>query len=174
MASSPRGGIHTEGLHDTLIEQDDASPELGVGIGLSRFTFEGKMPILKNFEDARSFTNSVVLCAFTTAATGPRYNFGEIREVVNAVTGYQIDRDEMLLIGERNYNLCRLFSVQQGVSPADDDLPRRFKEETLPFADREEQIPQDTLDQQMKEYFRLRGWDEKGVPTKEHLKKLGL
>jgi len=173
-ATSPRGGIHTEGMHDTLIEKDDVAPELGVGIGLSRFTFEGKIPVLKNFEEARSFVNSVVLCAFTTAQTGPGYNLGEVREVVNAVTGYQIDRDEMLLIGERNYNLCRLFSVQQGVTPSDDDLPRRFKEETLPFADREEQIPQDTLDQTMQEYFRARGWDENGVPTKEHLKKLGI
>ena len=80
----------------------------------------------------------------------------------------------MLLIGERNYNLCRLFSVQQGLTPADDDLPHRFKEETLPFADREEQIPQDTLDQPMQEYFRVRGWDENGVPTEEHLNKLGI
>ena len=82
--------------------------------------------------------------------------------------------DEMLKIGERNYNLGRLFSIRQGLTSIDDDLPTSFKEEALPFGDHEEKIPQDTLESMITEYYAARGWDENGIPTDKLLKELGI
>jgi aldehyde:ferredoxin oxidoreductase len=175
-ATSYRGCTHLEGLHDTSIEKDNAAVELGVMKGISRFSSEGKAEIVKNFNDAISFVNSLILCFFVvnTFRGFVEQNFAEIREVLNAVTGYDIDREEMLKTGERNYNLGRLFSIRQGWARADDDLPPRFKEETLPFEDRKEKIPQETLDRMIAEYYKVRGWDDNGVPTPELLKELGI
>jgi aldehyde:ferredoxin oxidoreductase len=175
-ATSYRGCTHLEGLHDTSIEKDNAAVELGVIKGISRFTTEGKAKIVKSFNDAVSFVNSLVLCFFVvnTFRGFVEQNFAEIREVLNAVTGYEIDKDEMLEIGERNYNLGRLFSIRQGLKRADDDLPPRFKEERLPFEGRKEKIPQETLDRMIAEFYKVRGWDENGVPTSKLLKELGI
>ncbi len=175
-ATSYRGCTHLEGLHDTSIEKDNAAAELGVIKGISRFATEGKAKIVKNFNDVVSFVNSLVLCFFVvnTFRGFAEQNFAEIREVLNAVTGYEIDRDEMLKIGERNYNLGRLFSIRQGLTRADDDLPSRFKEETLSFKDHKERIPQETLDHMIAEFYKVRGWDENGIPTPKLLKELGV
>ena len=175
-ATSYRGCTHLEGIHDTTLEKDNASVELGIVKAISRFATEGKAEIIKNYNDARSFTNSLVLCIFVvnTFRGFVEENFAEIRGILNAVTGYEVDRDEMLKIGERNYNLGRLFSIRQGLARADDDLAPRFKEEALPFEDRKEKIPQKTLDRMIAQFYKVRGWDENGVPTPRLLKELGI
>lgn len=176
-ATSYRGCTHLEGVHDTAIEKDNAAVELGVMKPISRFsTSKRKVDIVRNYNNARSFINSLVLCVFVvnTFRGFVEENWVEIRDVVNAVTGYEIDRDTMLKIGERNYNLGRLFSLKQGLTRSDDDLPPRFKNEALPFGDREEKIPQDVLDQMIADYYEVRGWDENGIPTPEKLKELGI
>lgn len=176
-ATSYRGCTHLEGLHDTAIEKDNAAVELGVMKTISRFsTSKRKVEFVRNYNNARSFINSLVLCHFVvnTFRGYVEENWIEIRNILNAVTGYEIERDKMLKIGERNYNLGRLFSIKQGLTRDDDDLPPRFKNEALPFGDQEEKIPQEVLDQMIADYYELRGWDENGIPTPEKLKELGI
>ncbi|MFQ5818978.1 MAG: aldehyde ferredoxin oxidoreductase family protein [Candidatus Heimdallarchaeota archaeon] len=176
-ATSYRGCTHLEGLHDTAIEKDNAAVELGVMKTISRFsTSKRKVEFVLNYNNARSFINSLVLCHFVvnTFRGYVEENWIEIRDILDAVTGYEIDRDKMLKIGERNYNLGRLFSIKQGLTRDDDDLPPRFKNEALPFGDQEEKIPQEVLDQMIADYYELRGWDENGIPTPEKLKELGI
>lgn len=176
-ATSYRGCTHLEGVHDTSLEKDNAAVELGVVKPLNRFTTDmTKVIAVKNFNDSRSFVNSLILCIFVvnTYRGFVEQNWVEIRNVLNAVTGYAIDRDEMLKIGERNYNLGRLFGIKYGLTRADDDLPPRFKNEELPIADQDTKLSQETLDQMIADYYTVRGWDENGVPTPERLKELGI
>ncbi len=173
-AVTPRGANHMEGLHDTMVEKDNASPELGAVEGLSRFAIEGKPTLVKNFEDARSFTNSLILCAFDVISTGKSYNLPELRGMTAAAMGMDIDAKEMLAIGARATTLARLFSARMGMTPDLDDLPPRFKKEALKFGEREEAVTEDELRAMMAEYFELRGWDEAGVPTSRTLSDLGI
>ncbi len=176
-ATAYRGCTHLEGLHDTAIEKDNAAVELGVVKTISRFsTSKRKVEIVQNYNNARSFINSLVLCHFVvnTFRGFVEENWVEIRDVLNAVTGYKINRDTMLKIGERNYNLGRLFTIKQGLTRDDDDLPPRFKNEALLFGDQEEKIPQEVLDQMIANFYELRGWNENGIPTPEKLKELGI
>jgi aldehyde:ferredoxin oxidoreductase len=73
-------------------------------------------------------------------------------------------------VGERIWNLERLYNVREGFSKADDTLPERFFDESVNgrVIDREEFL--NTL----AEYYRMRGWDENGVPTESTLKRLGV
>jgi len=172
-AVSPRGATHLEGMHDTMIEGDSPTPELGVTRGMDRFALRGKAPLVKLYEDLRSFTNSLVLCAFVTRETGPNYNFPKIRELLRYATGMELTPEGMLLIGERNFNLLRLYSGLVGYRREHDRLPRRFHEPLPRGKSANRPIPEREFQEEIDEYYRLRGWGEKG-PTPEKLGELGL
>ena len=85
--------------------------------------------------------------------------------------------------GERIVNLERLYNVRMGLSRADDHLPSRFTAEPLEiyaFArDGATGKPVHIgrlrdFDGMLDHYYRLRGWDENGVPTPETLRRLEL
>ena len=83
--------------------------------------------------------------------------------------------DEIMLIGERIWNLGRLFNLREGVEP--DNLPRRLyvPEEAFkdgPAAGRS--IGEQGLKDGIQEYYGLRGWDENGVPTEAKLAEVGV
>lgn len=172
-ATSPRGATHLEGMHDTMLEIESPTPELGVTEKLDRFSWEGKPRVAKIYEDLRSFTNSLVLCVFIPSMTGPGYNYPQIREILNALTGLEVDAEEMLRIGERNFNLLKILAARAGYTRRDDDLPRRLKRPLPRGASAGRPIPNDILQGMIDEYYRLRGWDELG-PTPAKLEELGL
>ncbi|NLU51134.1 MAG: aldehyde ferredoxin oxidoreductase family protein [Syntrophomonadaceae bacterium] len=92
-------------------------------------------------------------------------------EAVNLVTGLKMTSGNFLQIGERCYNLERLFNMREGLTGKDDDLPAR-----LTGIPSDPQNPDTVV--KVKEmlplYYRTRGWDKEGVPTEEKLKQLGL
>jgi len=75
-------------------------------------------------------------------------------------------------IGERIFTLKRLFNVRAGVTKADDTLPERIA--TLDRNDRHRAVPRQAFEQMRDDYYRLRGWDEEGQPTRARLESLGL
>jgi aldehyde:ferredoxin oxidoreductase len=82
---------------------------------------------------------------------------------------------EIMLIGERIWNLGRLFNVREGVEP--DALPVKLyaPEYALtagPSAGRA--IGGEALREALQEYYRLRGWDEAGVPGEAKLAEVGV
>ncbi|MBW1703377.1 MAG: aldehyde ferredoxin oxidoreductase C-terminal domain-containing protein [Deltaproteobacteria bacterium] len=87
---------------------------------------------------------------------------------LNVTTGMSYTEDDLSLIGERIWNLERLFNLKAGLSGKDDSLPKRITEEPRV----NNQVVH--LDRMLPEYYRLRGWDEKGIPTLGKLEQLGL
>lgn len=172
-AVSPRGATHLEGMHDTMIEGDAPTPELGVTRGMDRFALKGKAPLVKLYEDLSSFTNSLVLCAFVTRETGPNYNFPLIRRLLRHATGVELTPQGMLEIGERNFNLLRLYSGLVGYRREHDRLPKRLHEPLPRGKSAERPIPEPEFQAEIDEYYRLRGWDDNG-PSPEKLHALGL
>ncbi|MHA2277397.1 MAG: aldehyde ferredoxin oxidoreductase C-terminal domain-containing protein, partial [Candidatus Kariarchaeaceae archaeon] len=174
-AVSTRGGSHMEGFHDTIITRDNSSPKLGAVIGIQKTDHIGKAPLVATFENARSFTNSLIMCAFDVAMTGKNYNLDYLNEITQAATGYQIDHETMLETGARIYNMLRMVAVREGCTANDDDLPDRFKHEALHYGDDgENMISQDKLDHMLNEYYQTRGWDNQGKPTDTLINKLSL
>jgi aldehyde:ferredoxin oxidoreductase len=171
-ATSPRGATHLEGIHDTMLEIEYPTPELGIR-KMDRFQTKGKPKVAKIYEDLRSFTNSCILCVFVTSMTGKSYNYPQIREMINSACGLEIDVEEMLRIGERNYNLLKILAVREGYTRKDDDLPKRLKEALPKGASAGRPIPDKVLQQMIDEYYNLRGWDEYG-PTDQKLRELDL
>ena len=82
------------------------------------------------------------------------------------------DRDYTVKIGERTWNLERLWNLKAGLSAADDTLPERLLKEPHRSGPAKGVVVH--LDQMLPVYYRARGWNEQGVPTAEKLLELGL
>ena len=162
-ATSNRGGCHVRGYM--------ISPEiLGVPVKLDPHDVsEEKAKWVKIFQDLTAVIDSAGLCLFTSFALGA----DDYAEMLNAATGFDYTTDEWLKAGERVWNIERIFNLKAGLVPEKDDtLPKRFLEEPMPEGPNKGHVVK--LHEILPKYYKLRGWDEKGYPTEEKLKELGL
>jgi len=86
-------------------------------------------------------------------------------------TGMKMNMGKFLQIGDRGYNLERLIDVKLGVSAKDDTLPARLTDELQIATNPDSKVPLELL---KKKYYKIRGWDENGIPTDKLLKKLKI
>jgi aldehyde:ferredoxin oxidoreductase len=89
------------------------------------------------------------------------------------LTGWEIDSEELLQIGERVINLERLFNLRHGSTVEDDRLPDKFLEEAADEGPGKGKKVEG-LEAMVKAFYHTMGWDESGVPSDEKLKSLGL
>jgi aldehyde:ferredoxin oxidoreductase len=98
-----------------------------------------------------------------------------IEEVIRLVTGWDMDMDEVMKIGERVYNLERLINVTRGVDRSADIPPYRVLHEPISEGpSKGRYCPEETFQQLLDEYYQIRGWDSQGKPTSEKLAELRL
>jgi aldehyde:ferredoxin oxidoreductase len=86
------------------------------------------------------------------------------------VTGKSVSMGELNQIGERIYNLERLYNIREGVTGVEDKLPRRLTHEST-FPDIETGVP---LEPMLAAYYGIRGWDVRGVPTAKTINRLQI
>jgi len=158
-ATSNRGGCHTRAY---LV-----APEiLRKPKAIDPYTLAGKAGHTKIFQDRFAAVDSLVVCKFAFFGAGEE----EYANILSAVTGENYTSEDLMLVGERIWNVERLYNVREGFCKGDDILPERFFEEKVNerVIDKEEFL--NTLD----EYYRMRGWDDEGVPKGGKLKRLGI
>ncbi|MDA0352830.1 MAG: aldehyde ferredoxin oxidoreductase family protein [Chloroflexi bacterium] len=114
--------------------------------------------------DRNGLRNAVGICSFLA------YDNDQTMEILKAVTGWDIDAEEMKTIAHRGHTLARLFNNRQGFTRADDVLPVRFQED-LPM---HEGLSPEFQDGLVMKYYDFQGWDENGVPTPAGMAALGL
>ncbi|MDX9917230.1 MAG: aldehyde ferredoxin oxidoreductase family protein [Gudongella sp.] len=160
-ATSNRGGCHVRGY--------TISPEiLGLPEQIDRFEIAGKPTWVKVFQDLTAAIDSLGVCLFTSFALGA----DDYADMINAIVGTEYTGADILALGERVYNLERMFNMQSGLTPKDDTLPKRLLEEGIPAGPSKGHVSR--LGEMLPEYYALRGWGEDGYPTKEKLEELGL
>ena len=160
-ATSNRGGCHVRAY---LI-----SPEiLALPEKLDKFSLENKPVWVRIFQDLTASIDSLGLCLFTSFAV----NAEEYAKLYSLVTGIEMTQEDILMAGDRIWNLERMFNYASGLTQADDVLPKRLLND--PIADGPAKGHVHELDKLLPEYYQLRGWDENGYPKKETLQKLGL
>ena len=96
-------------------------------------------------------------------------------EALRLATGFTMYTGNFLRLGEKSYNLERLFNLREGLTARDDSLPDRLTKEPQKTLDGTSNplyvVP---LEKMIKKYYKVRGWDERGIPRKQTLKKLGI
>jgi aldehyde:ferredoxin oxidoreductase len=93
--------------------------------------------------------------------------------LIRAVTGREFTEQEFLRLGERIYNIERLFNLREGLKPSEDNLPKRYISE--PIVDGVAEGSVNRLDEMLGEYYTIREWDQiTGYPSDRKLEELGL
>ncbi|MFX1262879.1 MAG: aldehyde ferredoxin oxidoreductase family protein, partial [Promethearchaeota archaeon] len=159
-ATSNRGGCH---LRSYLI-----GPEiLGSPVRVDRDSPRGKADLVILYQNLSAVMDSMILCRFTNFA----WTVDDYAEFLAAGTGLPVSGRDILEIGERIYNLERMFNNREGLTTKDDQLPPRFFS-PLPEGNSRDRVVH--LDTMLTEYYSLRGWDKEGRPTKDRIKKLKM
>jgi aldehyde:ferredoxin oxidoreductase len=168
-ATSNKGASHMEG--DVAYEE-----VFGVPVKADPLSTDGKAELVKRFQDAFALIDSGGVCVFFAV----RYVFTremmiwpvQLARLLNLTTGAGYSPEEALQAAERVYNLERLFLIKAGSGPEFDTLSPRLLNEPLPEGPAKGRVVD--LDKMLPEYYKVRGWDEKGYPTKAKLTELGL
>ena len=90
----------------------------------------------------------------------------------NRIKPSRTGQEDFMKTGDRIWNLERLWNLKAGLTKADDTLPDRVLKEPIQTGPSKGDISH--LDVMMPEYYKLRGWDEDGVPTEVKLRSLAL
>ncbi len=187
-ATANRGGCH---LSTTL-----CAVEAFLGLA-DPYSEKGKPFMVKFFENCFSAVNSLHICQFTSYAVfleplivkiSPlpvlRFFMNNLTpaalammdislwpDLWSSVTGIPMNSSQFMKAGERIHVLERFMNTREGISREDDTLPPRFLNEG-----RENDPSGRTLnlENMLDKYYKIRGFDERGIPTDRLLKKLGI
>jgi aldehyde:ferredoxin oxidoreductase len=160
-ATSNRGACH-------LRSYTVASEVLGIPVKTDPLTTEGKPALVKAFQDATAVFDSSGLCIFTSFA----WTLADIQPQIQAACEGDWSMEKCNLLGERIWNMEKLFNLQAGLSKKDDDLPPRLKTEPAKTGPAKGLV--NGIDKMLPEYYQIRGWDAEGVPTADTRVRLGL
>jgi aldehyde:ferredoxin oxidoreductase len=166
-ATSNSGGTHLNAY--TVIQEVLSLPHF-----VDPLSSEGKAELVRNMQDILAVIDSAEWCKFTTMAS-----FSTLKceveiyaKLLTTATGFYIDESEFKMIGERIFNLEKLFNIREGLTKDDDKLPDRFQEEQLPEGPAKSHTVE--IDKILQEYYYIRGWDELGIPSNRKLEELSI
>ena len=128
---------------------------------------EGKGKLTKLLQDIMAFSDSLDICKFSAfAETADNY-----AQQYAAFTGQPFTAEDVILAGERIYNLERHYNNLAGFREGSDTLPDRFLNEASTAAGSAGHVCE--LPQMLAEYYEDRGW-EQGVVPEAKLVALGI
>ncbi len=181
-AVNPFGADHQSSEHDWMYEEgtSDLYLERLALMGLNNAPPAGDFgPEKVRFAYISQFFYSALdtleLCQFVWGPAWTLFGPKETIEMINAVTGWDITLEEFLKVGERRLNMLRAFNAREGFTDADDVLPEKF---FVPLQGEGDAagtaVNRADLAAAQKQYYEALGWTNKGNPTPETLKQLGL
>ncbi|MGD9028538.1 MAG: aldehyde ferredoxin oxidoreductase family protein [Anaerolineae bacterium] len=165
-ALSPRGACHIQGDMYGVDTGQGPAVELGIVPGDRFEDTEQKGRIVARQLAWRSLYNALTLCQFQNPGVG------RLLRALNAVTGWNLQPDDLMMLGKRIFALKRMLNMRRGVGMADDSLPDLL---CTPLGEggTEGKVP--NLDALLTGAYVELGWDpETGMPSTETLEALGL
>jgi aldehyde:ferredoxin oxidoreductase len=193
-ATTNRGGCHVQGASMYL---ESTGP---LTIDPQSLKLKADLPVVQ--QNLACAINSMVLCIFTTYGIIPKAihdmdpnsflhralatvleNSGPLFRTVMSlkgrpmlwfekwltyITGTTFSSGHLQEIGGRIFNLERMYNLREGLTAKDDTLPPRMLHEPT-FKHMKSGHPLHAL---LPRYYKLRGWDADGVPTRRTLERL--
>lgn len=146
-AVSPRGACH---LRSTFYK-----PELSGMIDPDQI--DEKAELFLDFEDRCTLFDTLILCRFYRDF----YQWDELSKLIAMATGVEFSKIELEKLASRVTDETRRFNLREGLTRKDDFLPKRLLNEKL---ENGKGITAEELNRLIQDYYRLRGWDEDGIP----------
>ncbi|MGD8386967.1 MAG: aldehyde ferredoxin oxidoreductase N-terminal domain-containing protein [Desulfobacteraceae bacterium] len=117
------------------------------------------MEMLHNIDDA------LCLCAgMGSFCLKPPYHIHNYPKLISAATGLDIDEAGLKKIVNRSRNLHRAYNNRKGITRKDEKPPEDHWKHRVP--EHEEEL--------LTTYYKFKGWNYNGIPTKERLSELDL
>ncbi len=140
---------------------------------VDRFAVEGKGELTKWNQDLTALFETGILCSFIPSMGMLSVEtFGKLLSAATGISDFA-DASYLWHVGERIYNLERMFNVREGLTSKDDMFPKRLTSEPMPVGPSKGQVFE--AEALLKDYYRARGWNIRtGIPTATKLKGLGL
>lgn len=130
---------------------------------------EGRAGVVAEMQNINSAKWTGIFCDFWAIS------LEDMARLISAGTGHKYTEQEMLTVGERIWNLGRIFNVREGFRRKDDIPPVALLERSLPEGPAAgKNFTREEYEAALSEYYQLRGWSESGVPTMDKLTALGL
>lgn len=145
---SPRGACH---LRSTFYK-----PELAGMIDPDQI--EKKAELFLDFEDRCTLFDTIIFCRFYRDF----YTWEALADVFEMATGESFSKADLQAIASRVTDETRCFNIREGLTMADDRLPKRLMKEKLSDG---KGITEDELIYLVQDYYRLRGWSKEGIPA---------
>ncbi len=168
------GADHCAGMHDTLFTQESPAFEHIRGMGATRPLPADDLSADK-VSNARAvhlwslFRDSLVCCSFVP------WTLEQQVEILRAVTGWSFTTYEALKLGERVATLGRVFNLREGLTAAQDTLPKRLFKPTRAGGLKDGGIDPEQMQDAIHMFYGMMGWDsETGIPTPEKLMELRI
>ena len=145
-------------------------------MAVGRYKVEGKAEKIIEMQHVRPMLDSLNVCRFPWIEI--RFQLHHYNEVFKYVTGMDYTWDDLLKVGEREFNLTRAFNVREipDFGRKYDYPPPRFYKEKLegegPTAGGV--MPIETIEKMLDKYYELRNWTQDGIPTRQKLEELDL
>ncbi|UCH51672.1 MAG: aldehyde ferredoxin oxidoreductase family protein [Chloroflexota bacterium] len=162
-ATAPRGADHnkSEGYQ---VDSGSGYPYLELDVG-DRWGDDRAEMVVK-YQNFRALTDSLGICHFAFMP------FELFTGMINASTGWDTDKEQLMRAGERIFQLQRALSCKLGISAKDDVLPELVMR-PIPEGGTEGHVP--NMKKMLPEYYALRDWDSStGKPSKKRLESLGM
>jgi benzoyl-CoA reductase subunit BamB len=116
-------------------------------------------------EKMHHIDDALGLCAgLSSFPLKPPYHIHNLPLFISAATGMDMDEEGLTKIFNRNRNLVRAVNVRRGLRRADETPPDDHWKKRFP------ELEKQLLDG----YYKFKGWNDDGIPTKESLQALGL
>ncbi len=160
-ATSNRGACHVRGY--TV-----ASEVLGIPVKTEPTATEGKPELVKAFQDATTIFDAAGVCLFTSFA----WTVADVQPQLQAACEGDWSMEKLAVVGERIWNLEKLYNLKAGFTKKDDDLPPRLKTEACKTGPAKGVVSH--VEEMLPIYYQVRGWDAEGVPTADTKARLGL
>ncbi|MCX5902221.1 MAG: aldehyde ferredoxin oxidoreductase family protein [Proteobacteria bacterium] len=181
-ATSTRGADHLRALVPVefptypVMTPEQATERFGTAEVLNPLSYNKAAPVIY-YQHVSMVPDLFELCRFLLGlGTGTKdFKYSDLYQLYYLATGMHCDEKAMLTITERVYNVERAFACREGITRKDDHLFGKWADEPVPSGQyKGEKIDPQQWEQALDEYYRLRGWNHNGVPTKEKLGSLGL
>ncbi|MBI9106570.1 MAG: aldehyde ferredoxin oxidoreductase family protein [Spirochaetales bacterium] len=134
-------------------------------------SFVDKAQMVKKNQDVVNAIFTLISCRFHEFMTPHEF----YPDYIKAASGISLDLDDFYALGERIWNLEKLFNLGAGFGRSDDILPARCYNDPIKGDSSESSVLDYGKWQDMlTEYYSLRGWDYNGIPQKAKLDALGI
>ena len=145
-----------------------------IGLELMEFipidSVDGRAAIVADIQNRVNSTFTLVACRFAEFVLKSQ-NFVEL---LNAASGMNYTAQEFDVLGEKIWNMERLYNLAAGIDPSQDALPEICFKTPLDFPEGYKPLSHEDFEYLIRDYYSVRGWDEKGYPKTEKLEALGL